>query len=330
MGDLPFFPVEASTIAGNVDLLMAALISISCLLTSGVVALIAYFSIKYRRGNAVDRSNPTLSSNKIEFSWIFGLLILSVGTFTWATILYFRIFRPPENPLEIYVVGQQWMWKFQHTEGPREINELHIPKDRPIRVIMTSQDVIHSFYVPAFRVKYDVIPGRYTSIWFEPTKTGTFHIFCAEYCGTQHSEMIGSVIVMEQREYADWLSGVQVGAPIAQSGEQLFSQLGCSNCHAPGTGNIGPSLVGLFGEPVPLQSGETVIADENYIRESILFPKRKIVAGYDPVMPSYEGQISEEQLLQLVEFIKSIGSGSQGAPAHTQAPNEQPQIQPTP
>ena len=330
MSNLPFFPTEASTIAGNVDLLMATLICISGFFTTGVVALIIYFGIKYRKGNKVDRSNPTISSPKLEFAWIFGLFFLSIGTFTWATILYFRIFQPPKDAMEIYVVAQQWMWKFQHTEGPREINELHIPKGTPVRVILTSQDVIHSFYVPAFRVKYDVIPGRYTSIWFQATKTGEYHLFCAEYCGTQHSEMRGTVIVMEPRDFESWLSGVQVGAPVSQTGQQLFEQLGCSSCHKPGTGTIGPSLVGLFGQPVPLQSGQSVVADENYIRESILFPKREVVAGYNPVMPSYEGQIDEQQLLELISFIKSIGTGGNQAPAATQAPETQPQIQPTP
>lgn len=311
MEGLPFLPVQASTVAPQVDLLLLILIALSGFFTSIVIALIFYFGVKYRRGNNVDRSNPPTTSMRIELGWVGGLLVLGMGTYAWAAIIYFNISRTPENPLDIYVVGEQWMWKVQHSEGPSEINELHVPTGRPVRLIMISQDVIHSFYVPAFRLKYDVIPGRYTNLWFEATRTGEYRLFCAEYCGTQHAVMGGRVVVMEPRQYQEWLAvGSQTGAPMADAGEQLFQQLGCSSCHAPDSGVRAPMLSGLFGQPVPLESGETVIADETYIRESILFPNEKVVAGYEPIMPSYEGRISEEQLLQLVSYIRSLGTDS--------------------
>jgi cytochrome c oxidase subunit 2 len=322
--EFPGFPIQASTVAGQVDLLLLVLIALSAFFTSIVVILIFYFGIRYRRGNRVDRSDPPTTSLKVEVAWILGLLVLAMGSYTWAAFIYFDISSPPSDAMEVYVVGQQWMWKFQHPTGQQEINELHVPSGRPVRLIMTSEDVIHSAFVPAFRLKYDVLPGRYTSLWFEATRPGEYHLFCTEYCGTQHSGMIGSVIVMEPRQYQDWLSGSQTGAPMAQAGEQLFTQLGCSSCHADTSEVRAPQLAGLFGQPVPLEGGGSVTADENYIRESILFPMRQIVAGYEPIMPSYEGRISEEQLLELVSYIKSLGdaesTGEPASPAATEEP----------
>ena len=228
--------------------------------------------------------------------------------------------RTPARAINIYVVGRQWMWKFQHPSGQREINELHVPLGQPIRLVMASQDVIHSFYVPAFRIKMDVIPGRYTETWFEATKTGEYHMHCTEYCGAQHATMGGRVVVMEPVQYQAWLSGASgreatgttdEPASLAAAGEATFQQLGCSGCHRPDGGGAGPSLVGIFGQPQPLEGGQTAIADEQYIRESILRPNVQIVAGYQPIMPSYEGQISEEQLLQLIEYIRSQGTSGQ-------------------
>lgn len=311
MIDLPIFPVEASTVALQVDLLLTALVALSGFFTLVVLVLMVYFGFKYRRGRSVDRSNPPTGNVKMELGWIFGLLVLSVGTFTWATIQFFNMRRPPENPLEVSVVGQQWMWKFQHPDGQREIDELHVPVGRPVRLTMASQDVIHSFYVPAFRLKYDVIPGRFTHMWFEATKTGEFHIFCAEYCGTNHAQMTGTITVMEPREYQEWLSDQRVGASLAATGERLFTQLGCTGCHVAGAGERAPQLEGIFGTEVQLQSGETVTVDENYIRESIIFPQRKIVAGYEPIMPTFEGRVSEEQILELIAYIRSLGGGSE-------------------
>jgi cytochrome c oxidase subunit 2 len=319
--DFPWLPEQASTIASQVDLLLVVLIALSGFFTAIVVALIIYFGIKYRRGSYADRSAAPTTSLRLELGWIGGLLFLSLGTYIWATIIYFNMSRPPQNAQEIYVVGLQWMWKFQHPNGQQEINELHVPTGRPVRLIMASEDVIHSLYIPAFRLKYDVIPGRYTSLWFEASRTGEYHLFCAEYCGTQHSGMIGKVIVQEPRQYQEWLSGTQAGAPLAKSGEQVFQGLGCSGCHQPDSSERAPSLVGIFGQPVPLKSGDTVIADENYLRESILFPMEKVVAGYEPIMPTYEGRVSEEQLLALVAYIKSLSAIQE---------NLQPALQETP
>lgn len=306
MVDLPLFPIEASTVALDVDLLLTGLVAISSIFTLIVLILMVYFGLKYRRGKAADRRDPPLTSLKVELGWIFGLILLSVGAYTWATLVFFRMTRPPDETIDISVVGLQWMWKFQHADGQREINELHVPVGYPVRLIMTSQDVIHSFYVPAFRLKQDVIPGRYTELWFEATKTGEFHLFCAEYCGTNHAEMIGKVIVMDPRAYQEWLAGQPVGVSMVQAGEELFTQLGCSGCHVAGAGVRAPALAGVFGSEVRLASGETVVADEAYIRESILFPQEKIVDGYDPIMPSYQGRVSEEQIMQLIAYIRSL------------------------
>lgn len=313
MPELPFFPPAVSTVAGWVDLLLLVLLGLSSIFTLIVLFLIFFWGIRYRRGRRVDRSNPPLTNVKIEMGWMGGLLFLGLGTFIGAAIVYFQIMRPPPDALDVYVVGQQWMWKVQHPEGPREINELHVPAGRPVRLTMISQDVIHSFFVPAFRLKFDVLPGRYTTMWFEATEPGEYHIFCAEYCGTNHSRMRGQVVVMTPAEYERWLSeGGQAGEPglpLAQAGEQLFTQLGCSGCHAAESNERAPTLAGLFGQQVPLDDGSTVLADEAYIRESILFPNERVVAGYQPIMPTYEGRIDEEQLLQLVEYIRSLGDG---------------------
>lgn len=328
-GGLRLWPEGASNFAGPVDSVYIVLILLSALFTIPIVALIIYFSIKYRRGAQVNRTkhSPGL---KMEMAWIAGLLLLVVPVYVWSAGVYVDMFRPPREAMEIYVVGRQWMWKIQHPNGRREINELHVPLGRPVRLIMTSQDVIHSFYVPAFRVKYDVIPGRYTELWFEPTREGVYHLFCAEYCGTEHSGMIGRVIVMPPREYQTWLAGADdregIAAPdqapesMAEVGRLLFEERGCVSCHrADGTGP-GPPLTGVFGSQVRLANGETVVADENYIRTSILDPNAQIVAGYEPIMPSYEGQFTEEELTQMIEYIRSLGDEGVGDPPENDAP----------
>jgi cytochrome c oxidase subunit 2 len=226
--------------------------------------------------------------------------------FGWGAVLYVRNAQAPAGTFEIYVVGKQWMWKLQHPEGNREINELHVPIGVPIRLIMTSEDVIHSFYVPAFRIKQDVLPGRYTTMWFQPTRPGKYHLFCAEYCGNQHAGMGGWVYVMEPAEYEKWLTGGSSGESMAASGQALFERLGCNTCHRPEGSGRGPSLVGLLGRQVPLMDGRTVVADEGYVRESILNPRAKILLGFQPLMPTFQGQVSEEQLLQLLAYIKSL------------------------
>jgi cytochrome c oxidase subunit II len=232
--------------------------------------------------------------------------------FFWGAIVFFKERTPPRDATEVYVVAKQWMWKIEHAEGQREINELHVPVGRDVKLIMTSQDVIHSFYIPAFRIKQDVLPGRYTVQWFRATKPGTYHLFCAEYCGTQHSGMVGDIVVMEPAQYESWINGGSTG-PLSASGEKTFAELGCPTCHRDDGQGRGPSLAGVFGKPVLLMGGRTVTADENYIRESILDPGAKIVNGYAPVMPTFQGLVSEEQLNGLVAYVKSLASEKPGA-----------------
>lgn len=308
MWEFPLFPDQASTIASSVDGIYFLLVGLSLFFAITVFFFILFFAIKYRRGSKADRSGLVFESSKLEFTWSFIPLVLALTVFVVQAKAYFDLYRPPIDALEIYIVGKQWMWKAQHPEGQAEINELHVPVNRPVRLIMTSQDVIHSFYIPAFRVKQDVLPGRYTSIWFQATKRGTYHLFCAEYCGTDHSVMGGSVIVMPEAEYQQWLAGDSGNVPLAQAGEAAFQQLGCATCHQadPQAQGRGPSLVGLFGQEVQLESGQTVTADEEYLRESIINPRAKIVAGYPSIMPTYQGQISDEGLQQIVAYLKSL------------------------
>jgi cytochrome c oxidase subunit 2 len=308
MWDFPLFPEQASTLAPRVDALYIFLVVITAFFTLLVVLMVAIFAIRYRRGRPADRSNAPASSHKLEMLWIIIPLGICMVILGWSTSLYFEQARPPKNALEYHVVGKQWMWKLQTPEGKREINELHVPVGRTVKLLMTSQDVIHSFFVPAFRVKQDVLPGRYTQLWFQPTKVGTYHLFCAEYCGTQHSGMIGRIVVMDPVDYQNWLSGSAVGETPAAAGERLFTQYGCNTCHLPNGQGRGPNLVGLIGKSVTLKSGETVTADEGYIRESILTPTAKVVGGYQPIMPSFAGQINEEGILQIIAYIKSLGT----------------------
>jgi cytochrome c oxidase subunit 2 len=264
----------------------------------------------------------------LEILWTVIPFLLMMVMFGWGASIFFEMSRPPDDAMNIYVVGKQWMWKTQHLEGRREINELHVPLGRPVKLTMTSEDVIHSFYMPAFRVKFDVLPGRYTTAWFNPTKPGKYHLFCAEYCGTLHSGMIGWIYVMEPAEYERWLAGETES--LAASGQQLFQFLACANCHRTDKPGRCPNLEGLFGKPVQLTTGETVKADEDYIRESILNPGAKIVAGYQNIMPSFQGLVTEEELLKLIEYIKSLSKlpqqpalvpAGQKAAAQRPAPN---------
>jgi len=327
MGGFSLTPDQASTVAGRVDTLFYALVGLSLLFALPIAILIVYFAIKYRRGSSADRTGAHRASIKLELAWTIIPAFLALGVFGWAASLFFTIERPPAGATEVYVVGKQWMWKFQHLEGQREINELHVPIDRPIKLVMASEDVIHSFYVPAFRVKQDVLPGRYTTLWFQATKTGEYHLFCAEYCGGDHAAMGGTVFVMDQADYARWLAGGVAGAPaqaptsLAASGGQLFVSLGCSGCHRMDGSGVGPSLAGVFGKPVPLEGGGTVVADEQYVRDSILLPQKQIVARRQPVMPSFQGRVSEDQLLQLIAYIKSLGDQpAQAAPSAQPTP----------
>jgi len=240
--------------------------------------------------------------------------------FAWGSLIYFQEARPPKGSMQIYVVAKQWMWKFEHETGQRVIDQLHVPIGRDIRMVMSSQDVIHSFFVPAFRIKTDVLPGRYTETWFRPTKTGTYHLFCSQYCGTNHSAMVGEVIVMEPAAFQAWLSTGGDSGSLASNGQQLFQALGCPTCHRSDTQGRGPNLAGIFGRPVLLDDGRTLVADENYIRESILNPGAKIVAGFKPIMPSFQGQVSEDDLMALVAYIKSLEQPRSSEPTSNRAP----------
>jgi cytochrome c oxidase subunit 2 len=294
-----------------VDALYFFIVAVSVFFFTLICILILVFAIKYRRRSEHERPAAILGSLKLELVWTIIPLILALVMFTWGARLYIDMYTPPGNALNIYVVGKQWMWKIQHPEGNREINELHVPVGTPVKLIMTSEDVIHSFYVPAFRMKMDVLPGRYTSAWFEATKPGKYHLFCAEYCGTKHSEMIGSIYAMEPTEYQDWLARTAgTSATMAEAGEELFAQLGCGTCHASDSGARGPDLAGLYGSTVTLLTGETTVADDAYIRRSIIDPTSEITEGYAPLMPTYKGQVDEEDVLKLIAYIKSLSLAS--------------------
>lgn len=305
--NLPLFPPQASTFAARVDGLYAFLVAVSVVFGGLIVCLLVYFAVKYRRRTELEQPALVHGDVRLELWWTFIPLGLTMIMFVWGASLYVTMSSPPEAALQIHVVGKQWMWKFQHPEGPREINELHVPAGQPVQLLMTSEDVIHSVYVPAFRIKMDAVPGRYTTTWFEATQTGTFHLFCAEYCGTSHAGMTGRVVVMPPAEYEKWLSGGVTGETPVQAGERLFNQLGCHTCHRAASGGQGPTLVGVFGRPVRLQSGGETVVDEAYLRESILYPNAKVVAGYPPIMPTFQGQVSEEDILHILAYIRSLG-----------------------
>jgi cytochrome c oxidase subunit 2 len=310
MWNFPSIPEQASTHARHADSLFFALIGLTLFFVVVIAAFLLYFSVKYRRGSKADRSHPVSGNIKLEIVWTLIPLVLALGVFIWGTKLYFDLFRFPPGAFEINVVAKQWLWSFKQPDGRQEINELHVPLGRPVKLTMTSEDVIHSFFVPAFRIKQDVLPGRDTSLWFEATKPGEFQLFCAEYCGANHAYMVGRVIVMEQEDYAQWLRTGSVQPPeesAAAVGEKLFGQLGCSACHQASGKGIGPALAGLFGSTVTLQSGETITADEAYVRESVLKPTTKIVRGYTPAMPSFQGQINDAQLAQIIAYIRTLG-----------------------
>lgn len=327
------FPEQASTLAPRVDALIYYVLGVSVFFTLLILALIVYFVVKYRRRSPDEFPRHDVQSMKLEITWCVIPFILMLVMFFWGTNLYAWMKRPPENAMTIYVLGKQWMWKLQHPEGVREINALHVPVGQRVKLIMGSQDVIHSFFVPAFRIKQDVVPGVFTSEWFTATKPGRYHLFCSQYCGAEHANMIGEVIAMEPAEYQAWLSGAPQDIAPAAAGQRLFSSMGCGACH----GERGPTLAGLYLSKVPLDDGRTVVADENYLRESIIEPTAKIVAGYPAIMPSYRGQLSEEQIVDLVAYIKSLGAaaGPDGVrtlpstqPANGQPPSALPDYPP--
>jgi cytochrome c oxidase subunit II len=307
-------PEQASTTAARLDHLTIYLLIVATIFSVMIFALIFFFAIKYRRRSEHQRVVEVKGALALEITWTVVPFLLMMVMFVWGASVFIEMSRPPDDAMNLYVVGKQWMWKTQHLEGQREINELHVPLGRPVRLTMTSEDVIHSFYMPAFRVKFDVIPGRYTTAWFNPTKPGKYHLFCAEYCGTLHSGMIGWIYVMEPAEYERWLAGGSGSESLASSGEKLFEYLACANCHRTDKPGRCPNLVGLFGSPVQLTTNETVTADEAYIRESILNPGAKIVAGYQNIMPTFQGLVTEEEVLQLIEYVKSLAKPQQGSP----------------
>src|SRR5437016_1948082 len=299
------FPEQASTIAGQVDALYLFLVLITTFFSLLIALLILFFAIKYKR-DPEREAEQIRGSTLLEIVWTVIPLGISMVIFVWGAALYFHMERPPKNAMEIYGVGKQWMWKFEHASRQREINIIHVPTGRPVKVTLISQDVIHSFFVPAFRVKQDVLPGRYVTSWFEATTPGTYHLFCSQYCGTKHSGMIGQVVVMKPEDFAAWLESGKAENSLAASGEKLFQQLGCSTCHRPDSGARGPNLEGLYGRPVRLQADRGEVADDNYIRESVLNPNAKIVSGFQPIMPTFQGVVNEDELLQLVAYIKSM------------------------
>jgi cytochrome c oxidase subunit II len=302
----PLFPEQASTMAARVDALFYFLVAVTVFFAALIFFMIVVFAVKYRRRSEDERPRPIEGNFWLEILWSAIPLGLTMVMFVWGAIIYFDIYNPPNDALEISIVGRQWMWKAQHAEGQREINELHVPVGQAVKLTMTSEDVIHDVFLPAFRVKQDVLPGRYTTLWFQATKAGEYPLFCSQYCGTQHSGMVGRVVVLEPAEFEKWLSGGATGLSMIDQGASLFKRFGCETCHGAGGTSQGPSLAGLFGKTVKLQGGTTVTADENYIRESILDPRAKIVAGYQPIMPTFKGLVSEEGLLQLIAYIKSL------------------------
>jgi cytochrome c oxidase subunit II len=303
---IPFWQPGVSSYAGDVDLLFVGLVAISVAITTLLFGLLITFAARYRAGSDADRSHRIRKSWYWEVGWTAATFFAFLALFVWGASLYLEIYGDPGNALPIYVVAKQWMWKAQHPGGQREINELHVPLGRTVRLIMASQDVVHSFFVPAFRVKHDVVPGRYQGLWFRADKTGVFQLLCAEFCGTDHSRMSGRIVVLEPAEYAAWLSRQDVSGTLVSEGADLFRQLGCSGCHVGQSSVRAPSLNGLYGKPVPLQDGSIVIANERYIRDSILLPRSQVAAGYTPVMPSFAGRVSEDELIRLVAYIKSL------------------------
>lgn len=330
---IPFIPESASTLSWKVDALYFYLSGVTLFFTLLISIVLIFFVIRYRRRTPYEIPRPVAGSHKLETLWTVIPFVIAMTIFGWGASVYYEQYRPPRNAVEIYVVAKQWMWKIQHSTGQREINELHIPVGRKIKLIMTTEDVIHDFFVPAFRLKTDVVPGKYTTQWFEATKPGTYRLFCAEYCGMNHSGMIGQVVVMEPREFDNWLSGNAGNTTPAVAGQQLYQSLGCVSCHgANGEGGRGATLAGLFGRQIQLANNQTIVADEVYLRESIINPQAKLVEGFGPIMPTFQGQVTEDQLMQLLAFIKSLQvvNPQTATPAASVAPANTTQPAPSP
>jgi len=326
MGGIPLFPEAASSFASEVDALYLFIVAVSAFFTLAISAAVVFFAFRYRRRHPDEIGAHIEGSLPLELAWSIIPTIIAMVMFAWGAKLYYEMRRPPAEALQIYAVGKQWMWKFQHTGGQREINELHVPVGRPIKILVTSEDVLHDLYFPAFRTKIDAIPGRYQPLWFEATKPGRYHIFCAEYCGTKHSGMIGTVIVMEPQQYQDWLAGGGSEGTMAERGARLFNDLACNTCHLDSGQGRGPSLKDIVGKPVELAGGQTAMVDEGYLRESILNSQAKIVKGFTPLMPTFQGLVSEEGLAALIEHIKALSPQAAGAapPAATSSTSTPP------
>jgi cytochrome c oxidase subunit II len=325
--NFPFFPQQASEQAGRVDAVFFFLVAVSAFFAALIAIFLAAFAAKFHRKHEDQVGDAIHGSLALELLWTIIPLGITMIMFVWGAQLFFHLTRAPKGAMEIYVVGKQWMWKAQHMDGAREINELHVPIGRPVKLIMGSEDVIHSFFIPAFRVKADVIPGRYNTMWFTASRPGRYHIFCTQYCGTKHSAMIGWVTALPPAEYQTWLGGGARTGTMADAGAQLFQSLACDTCHLDTGQGKGPVLKGAYGKPVELEGGGSVVMDDAYLRESILTPTAKVVRGFQPLMPPFQGLVSEEQLLQLIAYVKSLGSAQgptpPGQPA-TQTPAGQP------
>jgi cytochrome c oxidase subunit 2 len=305
MTNFALFPPEASKIAPQMDALFFFMVLVSLIGLTLVILLVVSFSILYNKKRhpvAIQIEGSTL----LEATWTIIPLGLFLVMFVWGALIYFRVYTPPANAMNIYVVGKQWMWKAEHPGGQHEINSLHVPINQPVQLTIISQDVFHSFSIPAFRVKREAIPGRYTTVWFEATATGTYHLFCTQYCGTNHSQMIGDVVVMTPDEFKQWLASSTSGNSLAQNGERLFASLSCTACHNTRPDARGPNLAGVYGSHLTLSSGQTITADDEYLRSAILNPSQHITQGYAPIMPTYQGQISEDGVIALVEYLKHL------------------------
>ena len=324
LGDIPFLPERVSNLAAPVDAIFWGLTVISAFMTLGLFAVITFFLIRYRSTSNVDRTMSRISPTYLEVTWTTIPIIVFIGLFLWGAVVFASASKPPPDALQIYVVGQQWYWSVRHENGRHEIGDLHIPVGRPVQLIMTSADVIHDYFIPAFRSKRDVVPGKYTTEWFIATKAGKYRIFCNQYCGTKHGQMAGFVYAMRPGEYAAWL-GAGNGSgqeSVAQTGAGLFRRYSCSGCHGVNTGVHAPSLIGIYGRPVPLEGGGFAKVDEQYLRDSILKPSSQVVAGYKPIMPNYQGQMSEEDVMAIVAYIKSLSQPSASAASASSATSQ--------
>jgi cytochrome c oxidase subunit 2 len=321
--DYPFIPPQASELAPHIDLVILGLTLLTVAFTVAICLAMLYFVVRYRRGKKVDRSNPQLYNLPIEIAWTGLPMLIAIGIFVWSTAIYLRARSIPAGAMEVYVVGKQWMWKLQHPEGRWEMNELHVPSGKPIELVMTSEDVIHSFFVPELRVKQDVIPGQYTRLWFNATRPGTYHLFCSQFCGTLHSRMTGTVTVMDPADYARWLNAGNTQGTLAQAGEQLFHSAGCSGCHGPGASVRAPMLEGIYGHPIAVQiprgteplervPATTMIADDRYIHDSIVLPEKEVAAGFRPIMPTFQNRLTEDDIFKLTAYLRSLANTTGG------------------